>query len=136
MLSGVGRARGPPLPFAFYPTWQQQVTKNDREAKSRNRAKYAQSGLASPERILWPKQPPHQGEQPHPLPRSGSVQQTYAANTATSSLFHPRRQWRGVADGRRYARQSLFCQPKLVQRALEHARPDPPLVTPTAAGGS
>src|ERR1039457_2940753 len=74
MLSGVGRARGPPLPFAFYPAWQQQVTKNDREAKSRNRAKYGQSELASPERILWPKQPPHQGEQPHPLPRSGSVQ--------------------------------------------------------------
>jgi hypothetical protein len=74
MLSGVGRARGPPLPFAFYPAWQQQVTRNDREAKSRNRAKYSQSGLDSPERVLWPKQPRHQGELPHPLPRSGSVQ--------------------------------------------------------------
>jgi hypothetical protein len=70
MLSGVGRARGPPLPFAFYPSWQQQVTKNDREAKSRNRAKYGQSGLDSPERVLWPKQPRHRGEQPHPLPRT------------------------------------------------------------------
>ena len=75
MLSGVGRARGPPLPFAFYPEWQQQVTKNDREAKSRNRAKYGQSGLDSPERVLWPKQPRYHGERPHPLPRSGSVQQ-------------------------------------------------------------
>src|ERR1035437_955610 len=35
----------------------------------------------------------------------------------------------------RYARQSLFRQPKLVQRSLDHARPGPPLVTPTAAGG-
>src|ERR1017187_9124324 len=55
MLSGVGRARGPPLPFPFYPPWQQQVTKIDHEAKPRNRAKYGQSGLDSPERVLWPK---------------------------------------------------------------------------------
>ena len=74
MLLGVGRARGPPLPFPFYPAWQQWVTKNDREAKSRNRAKYGQSGLDSPERFLRPKKARHQGEQPHPLPRSGSVQ--------------------------------------------------------------
>jgi hypothetical protein len=74
MLSRVGRAQGPPLPFPFYPAWRQQVTKNDREAKSRNRAKYDQIGLDSPERVLWPKQPRHHGEQPHPLPRSGSVQ--------------------------------------------------------------
>src|ERR1035438_7309468 len=103
MLSGVGRAREPPLPFAFYPTWQQQVTKNDREAKSRNRAKYGESGLASPERVLWSKQPHHQGEQPHPLPRSGSVQQAHAANPAMSFLFHTGGQWRGVADVRRSA---------------------------------
>jgi hypothetical protein len=44
MLSGVGRARGLPLPFAFYPAWQQQVTKNDCEAESRNRAKYGEGG--------------------------------------------------------------------------------------------
>ena len=75
MLSGVGRARGPPLPFVFYPAWQQRVRKNDREAKSRNRAKYGQSELDSPERVRWPKQPHYQGEQPNPLPRSGSVQQ-------------------------------------------------------------
>ena len=74
MLSGVGRARGPPLPFAFYPEWQQQVTKNDHEARIRNRAKYGGCALDSPERVLWPKQPSHQGKQPQPLPRSGSVQ--------------------------------------------------------------
>jgi len=66
---------GASLAFCFYPACQQQVTKNDREAKSRNRAKYGQSELDSPERILWPKQPRHQREQPDPLPRSGSVQQ-------------------------------------------------------------
>jgi hypothetical protein len=52
MLLGIGRARGPHLPFSFYLVWQQQVAKNDREAKSPNRAKYGKSGLDSPQRIL------------------------------------------------------------------------------------
>ena len=59
---------GTPLPFAFYLVWQQQVAKNDRDAQFRNRAKYGQNELASPERALWSYQPRH------PLPRSGSVQ--------------------------------------------------------------
>src|ERR1019366_5649804 len=92
MLLGVGRARGPPLPFPFYPAWQQWVTKNDREAKSRNRAKYGQSGLDSPERFLRPKKARHQGEQPHPLPRSGSVQQAFSCEYIANLLVqrqHP-----------------------------------------------
>ena len=59
MLSGVGRARGPPLPFAFYLAWQQQVTKNDREAKSRNRAKY---GIMSTPKELQEKIERHRQE--------------------------------------------------------------------------
>jgi hypothetical protein len=72
MLLRVGRARLLPLPFAFYPAWQQEVTKNDYEAKSRNRAEYGQTGPDSPERVLWPKQPRHQGEQPHPCREAAS----------------------------------------------------------------
>src|ERR1019366_8343187 len=87
MLLGVGRARGPPLPFPFYPAWQQWVTKNDREAKSLNRAKYGQSGLDSPERFLRPKKARHQGEQPHPLPRSGSVQLEGSTDLAILRAF-------------------------------------------------
>ena len=59
MLPAVGRARGTPLPFAFYLAWQQQVAKNDRDAQFRNRAKYGQSELASPERALWSNRPRH-----------------------------------------------------------------------------
>jgi hypothetical protein len=83
MLLRVGRARLLPLPFAFYPAWQQEVAKNDYEAKSRNRAEYGQTGPDSPERVLWPKQPRHQGGQPHPLPRSGSVQLEVRGATAS-----------------------------------------------------
>jgi hypothetical protein len=96
MLSGVGRARGPPLPFAFYPAWQQQVTKSGYEAKSRNRAEYGRSGLDSPERVLWPKQPCNQGEQP-PLPRSGSVQLPRCTRRRDCVLLPIGRHWPGAS---------------------------------------